>query len=298
MKRTCYRLGMAGLLLWAVWALVVGCTALAGPTETTERLPVVASIAPLADLVRQVGGDYVDVVQMVPLGNNPHTYEPTPGQMQALARARLAVFNGAGLEHWAEDALAAAQNPSLQVLYLAEGLELRNRNPHLWLNPRYMMLFADRVAAALADLDPDHAEAYTRQAEAYRRELLALDAAIREALTGVPTRKVVALHPAWDYFAQEYGLEVVAILEPTPGREPSPAEVAAIVDLMRQEDVRVIIVEKQPTPPVAQVVADETGARVVYLEPLGGPPPYDTYLGLMRANISALVQALEEAGGP
>ncbi|NPA31272.1 MAG: zinc ABC transporter substrate-binding protein [Chloroflexi bacterium] len=283
----------------AFWALAVwigGCQAAAATPPPADRLVVVASIAPLADLVRQVGGDQVAVTQMVPLGSNPHTFEPTPAQMRAVSQAQLLVLNGAGLEPWAEDVIQAAENPDLQVLVLAEGLPLLDRNPHLWLNPRYMMQFTDKVAAALADLDPEHAADYRQRAAAYRAELERLDADIRAALAQVPSRKVVTLHAAWDYFAQEYGLEVVAVIEPTPGREPSPAEVAALVELIRREQVPVIIVESQPTPPVARVLADETGARVVYLEPLGGPPPLDTYLGLMRANVQTLVDALR--GGP
>ena len=286
---------------WLAAGLVVllalaGCARADGAEGADDRVAVVASIAPLADLVREVGGPKVQVTQMVPLGSNPHTFEPTPAQMKAVSQAQLLVLNGAGLEHWAEDVLQAAQNPDLRVLELAEGLPMLDRNPHLWLNPRYMMQFADKVAAALADLDPDNATYYRERAAVYRAELERLDKDIREALAQVPTRKVVTLHAAWDYFADAYGLEVVAVIETTPGREPSPAEIAALVELMRREEVSVIIVETQPTPPAAQVVADETGARVVYMEPLGGPPPLDTYLGLMRANVQALVDALR--GGP
>ncbi len=287
------------VLAAALVALVGG---LAGcqkePTSATEaKVPVVASIAPLADLVAQVGGDRVQVTQMVPLGSSPHTYEPTAGQMRAVSQARLLVLNGAGLEHWAEDVIQAAQNPRLQVLYLADGLPLIDRNPHLWLNPRYMMHYADKVAAALAQIDPQNAAYYRERSQAYQAQLEHLDADIRAQLAQAPTAKVVTLHAAWEYFAREYGLQVVAVIETTPGREPSPAEVAAIVELMRREGVRVVVVEKQPTPAVAQVVADEAGAQVVYMEPLGGPRPYDTYLGLMRANVDALVQALR-AGNP
>ncbi len=287
-----------GGVVVALLVLVVSCgrEVTSTHTATADQIAVVASIAPLADLVREVGGPRVAVTQMVPLGSNPHTFEPTPAQMQAVSQAQLLVLNGAGLEHWAEDVIQAAENPNLKVLELAEGLPMMGRNPHLWLNPRYMMRFADKVAAALAEIDPDNATYYRERAGVYQAELERLDREIREALAQVPSRKVVTLHAAWDYFADAYGLEVVAVIETTPGREPSPAEIAALVDLMRQEDVHVIIVETQPTPPAAQVVAAETGARVVYMEPLGGPPPLDTYLGLMRANVQALVEALQ--GGP
>ena len=285
-------------LLWSLLSLaglmslgLAGCRRTA-PAQDTDRLPVVVSIAPLADLVEQVGGQRVQVTQMVPLGSNPHTYEPTPAQMEAVSQARLLVLNGAGLEHWAEDVVQAAQNPDLRVVRLAEGLPLLDRNPHLWLNPRLMMRYADKVADALAALDPAGATTYRQQAEAYKAQLADLDADIRAALAEVPSRKVVTLHPAWDYFAQEYGLEVVGVIQPTPGQEPSPAAIAALVAQMRAEGVTVVIVETQPTPPAARVVADEAGARVVYMEPLGGPPPLDSYLGLMRTNVQALVEAL------
>ncbi|NPA06909.1 MAG: zinc ABC transporter substrate-binding protein [Chloroflexi bacterium] len=294
------------LLGWVVFLGMVGLGTLAGcqrtgvgPNEAeASRVPVVASIAPLADLVRQVGGERVTVTLMVPPNISPHHYEPTAQQMEAVSRAKLMVLNGAGLEFWAPDVIRAAQNPNLKVIELAEGLPRKGDNPHLWLNPVVMMTYTDRVAQALSEVDPAGKAIYEANAAAYKADLQALDKDIRAALAGVPDRKVVTLHPAWEYFADEYGLEVVAVIQPTPAKEPSPAEVAAIIDLMRAEGVRVIIVESQMPPHIAQSIAQETGAQLVYMDPIGGVPPRETYIKMMRWNVNELVKALGAGASP
>ncbi|NPA27339.1 MAG: zinc ABC transporter substrate-binding protein [Chloroflexi bacterium] len=283
--------GMVGI------GLLGGC-ARSTATPTSDRVPVVASIAPLADLVRQVGGERVEVTLMVPPNISPHHYEPTARQMEAVSRARLMVLNGAGLEFWAQDVIQAAQNPQLKVVELAEGLPRKGDNPHLWLNPVFMLTYTDRVAQALREVDPAGKTTYEANAAAYKAELQALDRDIRAALASVPDRKVVTLHPAWEYFADEYGLEVVAVIQPTPAQEPSPAEVATIIELMRAEKVRVIIVETQMPPHIAQSIAQETGAQLVYMDPIGGVPPRETYIQMMRWNVNELVQALQKAATP
>jgi zinc transport system substrate-binding protein len=283
------------LALLAVALLLAGC---APAAQGTGPIQVAVSIAPLADMVRQIGGERVTVVQLVPAGSSVHTYEPSPRQVQFVSRAQLLVLNGAGLEYWASKVIDAAANPKLHVVDTSQGLPLleesgeQGGNPHLWLDPELAMRQAEKVRDGLIAVDPDHADLYRQNAERYLATLQALDAEIQAETATWTHRRFVAFHSAWVYFARRYGLEQVAAIEPFPGREPSPEWLANIVTTIRQSNVPVVFAEPQLPPRAAQAVASEAGARVLTLDPLGGVPGRSTYVDLMRYNVSQMAQAL------
>jgi len=289
---------LAILLLGLAW----GCGL---PTlEKPGRLTVLASILPLADFVRQVGGDRVTVELLVPPGASPHTYEPTPAQLKALARARLLVLNGAGLEFWADKLVGAAGNPNLLVVRTAEDLALivddehahRGHqhgpgNPHVWLSPLCAMHQVEKIRDALVSADPENADYYRANAARYLTELRALDAEMRARIGAFSRRKFVALHGAWVYLARDYGLEQAAVVEKIPGQEPSPADVAAVVRTVRAAGAGAVFAEPQLPSKAAEAIAAEAGVPVLFLEPLGVPPEY-RYLDTMRHNLAQLEKAL------
>jgi len=283
------------LALLAAVLVLAGC---APAAQGTGPVQVAVSIAPLADMVRQIGGERVTVVQLVPAGSSVHTYEPTPRQVQFVARAQLLVLNGVGLEYWAPKVIDAAANPKLHVVDTSQGLPLLEEsgeeggNPHLWLDPELAMRQAERVRDGLIAVDPDHADLYRQNAERYIGTLKALDAEIQAETAGWTHRRFVAFHSAWVYFARRYGLEQVAAIEPFPGREPSPEWLASIVGIVRDAGVPVVFAEPQLPPRAAQAVAGEAGAKVLTLDPLGGVPGRSTYAEMMRYNVSQMAQAL------
>ncbi len=283
---------LAALALGLSLALC-GLHATAGP-----RLQVAASILPLADFAREVGGARVQVEALVPAGASPHTYEPTPAQLRLLSRARLLVLNGGGLEFWADKVIDAADNPDLIVVRTAAGSRILagdadepGGNPHLWLSPREAMHQVEAIRDALVRADPAGAAVYRANSARYVTRLQALDREIREAVAGFRTRKFIAFHAAWAYFARDYGLEQAAVIERSPGREPSPAEIAAIVRTAKAIGARAIFAESQFPTRAAQAIAEESGARVLLLDPLGQPPDY-RYLDTMRRNLAQMRKAL------
>jgi zinc transport system substrate-binding protein len=278
-------------------ALLLLCT-LSGVAAASGRVLVAASIAPLADFVRQVGGNRVDVFTLVPPGASPHTYELAPRQVVRVAQARVLVLNGAGLEYWARKLVAAAANPALQVVDTSEGIPLLDAgaggaNPHVWLDVRQAMLQVRHVSDALVKVDPAHAAEYEANTAAYLKQLEGLDAEIAAAVARWRHHRFIAFHPAWVYFARRYGLEQVAVVEKSPGREPSPAEVAAIVETARRIGARAIFAEPQFSSKAVTAIAEESGARVVFLDPLGGSVPGQTYVDLMRYNVAQMASALQ-----
>jgi zinc transport system substrate-binding protein len=294
MRVMSWRWLMAPVWLWGTVAI----------HSAAAAVHVVATIFPVADMVRQVGKDAVDVATLLPAGASPHTFEPTPAQMRAVAEAAVFVEVGAGLDTWAGKLRAAHAGPMI-VITLAAGVPLlgategkgasHGGDPHIWLDP---VLVRDHlvpaIASGLSQADPSHAAAFRAAAGEFEAALTQLDAEIRTTLAPATERSYVAFHSAWRYFAKRYDLREVGVVESFPGKEPSAQEIAAIVTKARAAHVRVLLIEPQFSPRLAEQVAQEIGAQLVTVDPLGGPrlPDRQHYLDLMRYNLRAFAKAL------
>jgi ABC-type Zn uptake system ZnuABC Zn-binding protein ZnuA len=292
------RMSRSIALLLSLGLLLSSCGGPGEPKQQDARMQVVASILPLADFARQVGGDRVRVELLIPAGASPHTYELAPAQLKAVSRARVLILNGVGLEFWADKVISAAGNPDLDVVTVSQGIKILagdedspGGNPHTWLSPKNVMLQVEKIRAAFAEADPAGAESYRKNADRFQQELRELDQDIRNAVAGFSNRKFISFHSAWPYFAADYGLEEAATVESRPGQEPSPAEIAGIVRKARQLKAKAIFAEPQFSARAAEAIAEESGARVLMLDPLGQPPDY-SYLKTMRFNFSQMSLAL------
>lgn len=279
------------------------------PRETatlSKKIKVVASIYPLADFVRNVGGDRVEVLTLLPPAASPHVYSPAPRDLARISGAKLFVKVGLGFEFWAGDLARSGAGTGLLEVDTSEGVDAlgeaegghdhaeRVANPHIWLDPLLARQQVKRIEEALIRVDPTHGPEYEKNAESYRRELALLDREIRETVKTFKQTSFVAFHPSWAYFARRYGLAEAGVIETAPGREPSPAELMRIVRIMRETGVRVIFAEPQLNPKAAYVIASEVGATVLVLDPIGSPDQTDrsTYLKLMRYNLSVMQQGM------
>ena len=269
---------------------------------TGARIRVVASIAPLADLARRVGGDRVVVSTLVPPGASEHTWEPAPRDVARLRDVRLFVTVGVGFEPWA-GRLVDASSQTVTIVDASQGVDLiaesdddapAHANPHYWLDPISARACVPRLADALSALDPEGREGYQRRAEDLRAQLDGLDREIRARTSRFTSRGLVTFHAAWDYFARRYGLTVVASIEAFPGREPGPRRVVEIVGLVRRDKVRAVFAEPQSSAKAAEAIAGECGVPVRVLDPLGGDgvPGRGDYFSLMRYNVAVLEEAL------
>jgi len=301
---------LAVLALLAASASLQGCSATSTGSAAAAAAPagdgrirIVASIAPLADLARRVGGERVVVTTLVPAGASEHTWEPTPRALARLGDVRLFLRVGAGFEPWAGRLVEAVAQDARRVTVIdaSEGLDLladadgaTHANPHYWLDPRSVSLCLPRLAEALAAIDPPGADGYRERAAGTGAELEALDREIRERTARFTSRGIISFHAAWDYFARRYGLTVVASIESFPGREPGPRRVAEIVDLARREKVRAVFAEPQSSAKAAEAIAEECGIPVRVLDPLGGEgiAGRADYFSLMRYNVGVLETAL------
>ncbi len=295
-------------MLRAIVLLVLflaGCFSAPGKVE---RVPVVATHSIIGDVVREVGGEAIELLVLLPPGTDPHSYEPTPQDLVKASQARIVFFNGAGLEEAFLERLLRSASPDATVVDLSEGIELlsfeghekHEVDPHVWLDPSNVIVWAHHIASVLEKVDPKNAEFYRKNAQDYEKRLRELDAWIWRMVEGIPEerRKLVTDHLALSYFARRYGFRRAGTIIPgvTTLAEPSAQHMAEFVDLIKKEGVPAIFVSASANPKIAEWIAQDTGVKVVplYIESLSQPDgPALTYIELMRYNVSAIAEALK-----
>lgn len=288
---------------WFAAGLVAlaGCVDHKGVGPEADGPLMVASIFPVADLARFMAGDAVRVTVLLPAGASPATFELTPGQVRALRSASLYVDVGAGLDAWVGEPFPDGAGPVR--LTITDGLQLdaagdqgNDGNPHVWLDP---VLVRDhvlpRLADALVEVAPDARERILAGRTALADSLTSLEREIRRALAPLRSRAFLASHPAWTYFARRFQLEELGTVHAGGGSEPSPKALAGLIERARAAGVDVVFAEPQMGETAALALAEELGARVLVLDPLGGEgvAGREGYLRLLRYNAARLAEGLE-----
>ena len=282
------------LLAAAVLVALLGgaCGGGNGDEPPAAQLRAVASLEIFADFVRQAGGDRVAVVTLLPSGADPHTYELPARRVADIARADLVFINGLGLEQSIADVIDS--NAGGPVLELTDGLDSIGGNPHLWLNTRLAARYVERIRDALIEQDPEGRDAYEANTAAYLRELDELDREVEAAVESIPAenRALVTFHDAFPYLASRYGLEIVAVVVPSPGQEPSAQDVAELVEILQSRGVPAVFKEPQFNATVLELAADDAGVRVLDLLSDAYTDGVGSYIELMRFNLRQLQEGL------
>jgi len=264
--------------------------------EKLEKLDVIVSIAPLAEWVKSVGGNKVDVTILVPPRASPHTYEPKPSQLIKVEKAKIFVKNGAGLEFWAnkivrinKDILVVDISKEIKLIELSPKEQKKHhllKDPHLWLSLRNAKKGVKEIYEALSKVNPENEEYYRKNMNEYIEKLDALDKEISKKLKAVKNKKFIVLHPSWSYFSKDYGLEQIPIER--GGKEPGPKYIKKIIDTARENNIKVVFVEPQFNQKSAQMIAREIDGRVVSINPLA-----EDYLKNMRITVNEFVKWLK-----
>ncbi|MEK9660002.1 MAG: zinc ABC transporter substrate-binding protein [Chloroflexota bacterium] len=273
---------------------LAACGGATAPAAGT--LAVAASIYPAAYLAERVGGDAVMVTRLVPDGAEAHDYEPSPSDLRALAGASLLVLNGLGLEPWVERAQASLGADAPVSVTLAG--DAASDDSHVWLDPLTVQAMTERLRVAFAAAAPEHADAFAANAAALVADLDVLHAEFTGGLASCRLRVFVTSHAAYGHLAARYGLEQQAIAGLTPEAEPSPARLAELTDMMREQGIGLVLVEPLHEGGAADVLAAEVGASLRAVHPLESVieperTAFGDYLGMMRDNLAALREALE-----
>jgi len=262
-----------------------------------DRLNVVATTGQAADFAREVGGARVDVTGLLAPNADPHEFEIRPDDVKELSDAKLVVRSGGDLDDWLEDAIDSS-GADARVLTLADHVELDGDDPHWWQDPRNAIAAVAAVRDALVEADPAGADAYRRNARAYRERLERLDAAVKACVDKVPAadRTLVTTHDALGYYARRYGIRVVGAVIPSrsTAAQPSAGEISRLVETIRREHVKAVFAESSVRPDVEEAIARESGARIghaLWADTLG-PRGSDgaTYVDSIASNTAALVE--------
>ena len=299
-----------------------------GGATDTGKLKVVATTTIVGDVVSEIGGDLIDLTVLLPVGTDPHGFDPTPQDVAKLADADVIFANGLGLEEFLDSMIESAGVEN-KVVYVSDGIDLLRSeehhdedegeehhdedegeehhdehnhggiDPHTWFSPLNVMVWIHNIAYALSDVDPDSAQAYAHNEEVYEAELVELDTWIREQVAQIPedNRNLVTDHSLFTYFADEYSFTQVGALIPgySTVSEPTAQELAQIEDAIEDLNVKAVFVGYTVNPVLGERVADDTGTELVFVY-TGALSETDgaaaTYLHYIRYNTTAFVNAL------
>ncbi|MBM3561969.1 MAG: metal ABC transporter substrate-binding protein [Alphaproteobacteria bacterium] len=266
-----------------------------------QKIPVVASFSIIGDLARQVGGDRVSVTTIVGPDGDAHVYQPSPADGRHIAQARLIFVNGLSFEGWLDRLVRAAKSKG-EVFALGNGIAARKeeegQDPHAWQDVANAKVYVEAIREALIAADPEGAQTYKTNADAYLAKLDALDAEILQTIAALPKerRRVVSTHDAFGYFAARYGIDFIAPQGVSTEAEVSARDVAKIIDAVKTHKVAAVFIENVADPRLAKRIADETGARmggVLYSDALSDAKGDGaTYIDMMRHNVKQLAKAL------
>jgi len=339
MKRKGLRLAKSWGRLALGCGLIVAAVQGAGAQGTTgtaqaSPLKVVASFSILGDMVANVGGEDIVLSTIVGPDGDAHVYEPTPRDARTLAQAQLLFVNGLEFEAWLPRLVQASGFRGTQVVVsqgitplafsehdMHEGDDDHDdhdhdhdhdhatahdhdhthgsHDPHAWQDLRHAQRYVSNIADALAQADPENAQAYRSRAQAYRARLADLDADIKARAARIPVaqRKVVTSHDAFGYFAHAYDVTFLSAAGISSQAEPSAQDMARLIDRIRTENIRAVFVENITSPRLIEQISRETGARVggvLYSDALSARAPANTYLGMMRWNADQILSALAQ----
>jgi ABC-type Zn uptake system ZnuABC Zn-binding protein ZnuA len=300
-----------------LWATLISYGLLAAPLAHAvphpEPINIVVTIPVLKDLTEQVGGRHVRVTSLLSGYENEHTYSPKPSDLVAVRKARLLFEIGIGLEVWVSSLVKNAGSASLRVVTTSKGIALlRERpnregelhaaeeeeegNPHIWMDPENATTMMRHITEALIQVDPAHATEYRSNQASYLRKLDQLRGDLSDRIRRLADRRFIAHHPAWPYFARRFGFQIVGTIQPQSGSEPSALHLHGLIATIKKDRIKVVVSEIQLSQKIPEMLAKETGARVVVLTTLpGGLPHTETYLDMLRYNVLQLANALDAA---
>ena len=282
-------------------------------TDQLDKLDVATTVAPISSLARNVGGDRIRLHGIVPDATNSHTFEPSPGDARHLQAADLIIVNGLHLEEPTLDLAEASKKPSTPIKLLGDNTLTEaewlfdfsfpesegDPNPHLWMNVQYALRYAELMRDWFSEADPANGDYYRANFDALKTRLDELDGLIRQGVESVPpeNRKLLTYHDSWAYWAREYGFTVIGAVQASDFSDPSPQEVAALIDQVKAEKVPAVFGSEVFPSPVLEQIARESGATFVDAlrddEPLGAARAAEhTYYGMLKKDMQIMVEAL------
>lgn len=282
--------------------------------NTKGGLEVASTIFPLYDLVNQIGGEKINNQLIVPSGSSPHTFEATPGLIKDLQEAKIIFTIGSGLDTWTSDLTSSLEsvelvtvdkNISLKEFEVSEEHEHEHEgaeeheedeehhhegiDPHYWLSPQNAIQMASNIKTELVRLDAKNAEYYQNNLDAFLNQMATKDKEWKEKLSQLNNKKIAVFHDAWNYFADYFGLDIVASFEPFPGKSPSPEYLVDLQAEIKEHQIKAMFVEPQLSRTALESLAADMNVKIGVMDPLGGVSGRNDYFSLIDFNIQSLL---------
>jgi len=289
------------LSIWILLTFIISACGQNASTSQKADSELLTSTTILADITRNIAGARITVDSLLPIGTDPHSYQPTPRDVARITDSKLLIINGAGYEHFLESLLENTGSEP-EVIDASAGINPGEEavDPHMWLDPNNVIVYVENIREALTHFDPEGAADYQSNADAYVAELKNLDAWIVEQVRQVPevNRLLVTNHEALGYFAERYGFTVAGTVVESfsSSASPSAGQMADLIDQIRSSSAPAIFLDASDNESLAEQIADETGVRVVtglHLESLTEGVPAATYIDMMKHNVTLIVDALK-----
>lgn len=278
--------------------------------ENNKKLQVVASTYPLYDLLREVGGDKIDAKVILPPGASPHTFEVSASQIKSLQGTKLFFINGQSLDNWVStiiNSVSGTQTFDLSTSVKLQKLDKNNPNhtpdpdeedttgydPHYWLNPDNAILLVQAISNKLAELDKANKDYYYSNGQNFIARLAIRDIEWKNRLGGLKEKNIVVFHDAWGYFADHFGLTIVATFEPFPGQEPTPQYLKELQKTVKDDNIKTLFVEPQLSQDSIKTLAKDLGLDIKVLDPLGGVEGRMNYIDLIEYNVNNIYDLLK-----
>lgn len=309
-------------------ALLSGCASGTGPVSSAgetssaagegQKLSVYTSFYTMQDFAEKIGGDHVTVTNLVPPGTEPHDWEPQPNDIVGLEQANVFIYNGAGMEHWADSVLGSLQNDKLVKVEASSGISLlegksehedeeshadgaeeeeeSSTDPHVWLSPLNAKKEMENIKNAFVQADPKNKETYEANYSKYAVQADELDSKFRKMTSELKNKDLIVAHQAFGYLCKEYSLNQVAIEGLSPDSEPDAARMAEIIQFAKERKITTIFFEEMVNPKVAETIAKATGAKTAVLDPVEGLSDENKakgleYFSIMEKNLEAIREA-------
>lgn len=317
-----------------VMLIVSACGSNAGSSSqgkiSEDQFNVVTSFYPIYEFTKAIGGDDVNVINLLPTGVEPHDWTPRSQDIVNTSKAGLFLYNGAGLEAWVPNFLKGLDKDSnVKAVEISEGINLIDSeeedhahdgeehddhahesehqddghnhgsiDPHTWVSPKSALVMAENIKNSLVEADPEHKTGYEERYNELKQKLEDLDAKFTEQLSNVTQKEIVVSHQAFGYLARDYGLTQHSIMGLSPDAEPTGQDIVKLAKLVKEEGIRYIFFEELVSDKLAKTLASEAGVETMVLNPVEGLTEDqlqngDNYFTLMEKNLQNLVTALQ-----
>lgn len=303
------------LLLVIPMLFTIGCSKENKGNENSEgKIKIYTSIYPLYDFAKKVGGDKVDVTNLVPSGTEPHDWEISTSDIVNLEKAGMLIYNGAGIENWTDKVISTLENKDIVYVKTSEGLDIHkigekdsqkdnehnhgSYDPHTWLSIKNAKQEMENIKNALVKYDSDNADYYEDNYEKYAKKFDELDKKYSDTLGPIKNKTIIVAHEAFGYLCEEYDINQEGIEGLTPDSEPDPARMSQIIKFAKKNNVKTIFFEELVSPKVAQTIAKEINAKTEVLNPLEGLSEEqinngEDYFSVMEKNLEVLYESMK-----